>query len=40
MKYSIQYKIPYEHVVEVGIEAANPDAAIERAEALFDQGSI
>lgn len=40
MKYVIQYTLPYEHRVMVGIEAASRDAAIARANELFDQGDI
>ena len=40
MKYIIQYTLPYEHRVMVGIEAENPDAAIAKAGELFDQGDI
>jgi hypothetical protein len=40
MKYVVQYTLPYEHRVMVGIEADNSDEAIARAETLFDQGDI
>lgn len=40
MKYIIQYTLPYEHRVMVGIEAENADAAIAKAGELFDQGDI
>jgi len=40
MKYVIQYTLPYEHRVMVGIEAASRDEAIARANELFDQGDI
>ena len=40
MKYIIQYTLPYEHRVMVGIEADNPETAISRAGELFDQGDI
>ena len=40
MKYVVQYTLPYEHRVMVGIEADNPDAAITKAESLFDEGDI
>jgi hypothetical protein len=40
MKYVVQYTLPYEHRVMVGIEADNSDEAIARAESLFDQGDI
>lgn len=40
MKYVIQYTLPYEHRVMVGIEAKSKEEAIAKAEALFDQGDI
>ncbi|ALP53662.1 hypothetical protein Tel_11240 [Candidatus Tenderia electrophaga] len=40
MKYVIQYTLPYEHRVMVGIEAESREAAIARANDLFDQGDI
>jgi len=40
MKYVIQYALPYEHRVMVGIEAPSRDEAIARASELFDQGNI
>jgi hypothetical protein len=40
MKYVIQYTLPYEHRVMVGIEATSRDEAIARASELFDQGDI
>jgi len=40
MKYIVQYTLPYEHRVMVGIEAASSDEAIARASELFDQGAI
>jgi len=40
MKHVIQYTLPYEHIVQVGIEADSPEQAIERAQALFDAGDI
>jgi len=40
MKYVVQYTLPYEHRVMVGIEAESREAAIIRAEALFDEGDI
>ncbi|HIE54997.1 MAG TPA: hypothetical protein EYP90_07445, partial [Chromatiaceae bacterium] len=40
MKYVVQYTLPYEHRVMVGIEAESREAAIARAEALFDEGEI
>ena len=40
MKYVVQYTLPYEHRVMVGIEAGNAEEAIAKAETLFDQGDI
>ena len=40
MKYIIQYTLPYEHRVMVGIEAESREAAITRANELFEQGDI
>jgi len=40
MKYVIQYTLPYEHRVMVGIEAESRTEAITRANELFDQGDI
>lgn len=40
MKYVIQYTLPYEHRVMVGIDAESREAAIARANELFDQGDI
>ncbi|HED14467.1 MAG TPA: hypothetical protein ENI62_12580 [Gammaproteobacteria bacterium] len=40
MRYIIQYTLPYEHRVMVGIEAESRDAAIAKASDLFDQGDI
>jgi len=40
MKYVVQYTLPYEHRVMVGIEADSPDEAIRKAESLFDAGDI
>ena len=40
MKYVIQYTLPYEHRVMVGIEADNSDEAIARAQSLFYHGDI
>jgi len=40
MKYVVQYTLPYEHRVMVGIEAENSDEAVSKAETLFDQGDI
>lgn len=40
MKYIVQYTLPYEHRVMVGIAAASPEEAIRKAESLFDAGDI
>lgn len=40
MKYLVQYTLPYEHRVIVGIEEESPEAAIAKAERLFDQAEI
>lgn len=40
MKHIVQYTLPYEHRVMVGIEAETPEAAVARAERLFDDGEI
>lgn len=40
MKYVVQYTLPYEHRVVIGIEAESGQAAIARAQALFDEGEI
>jgi len=40
MKYVVQYKLPHEHVVQVGIEADNRNEALDTAQTLFDEGSI
>lgn len=40
MRYIVQYKLPYEHIVQVGITAPDPEAAKQQAEVLFDAGEI
>lgn len=40
MRYIIQYTLPYEHRVMVGIEAETQETAITKAGELFDQGDI
>lgn len=40
MKYVIQYTLPYEHRVMVGIDAETPEAATAKAEQLFDAGEL
>src|SRR5699024_5278034 len=39
-KYVVKYTLSYLHRVEVGIEADDPDKAVEQAEQLFDDGDI
>lgn len=38
--YEVEYRIPYEHVVVVGIKAQSPERAKEIAQREFDNGSI
>ncbi|MCC6206560.1 MAG: hypothetical protein IT488_00175 [Gammaproteobacteria bacterium] len=40
MKYVIEYTLPYEHRVQVGITADNRENAVARAEELFVQGDL
>ena len=40
MRYIIQYTLPYEHRVMVGIDAESREAAIAKTGELFDQGDI
>ncbi|MCG7890134.1 MAG: hypothetical protein JAZ17_27695 [Candidatus Thiodiazotropha endolucinida] len=40
MKYVVQYNLPYEHRVMVGVEANSSEEAIRIAESLFDAGDI
>jgi hypothetical protein len=40
MKYVIQYTLPYEHRVMVGIEAKSREAAITRANEMFEHSDI
>ena len=40
MKYVVQYTLPYEHRVMVGIDADSSDEAVRKAESLFDAGDI
>lgn len=39
-RYVLEYELPYVHTVQVGIEAASPEAAEQRAFTLFDAGAI
>ena len=38
--YIVQYRLDYEHRVQVGIEADSPEAAIDRAQAAFDNATL
>ncbi|MEJ2610062.1 MAG: hypothetical protein P8179_08190 [Candidatus Thiodiazotropha sp.] len=40
MKYVVQYTLPYEHRVMVGVEADNLEEAKSKVESLFDHGDI
>lgn len=40
MKHVVEYRLGYEHIVQVGIEADTPEEAQEKAEELFDAGDI
>ena len=40
MKHIVQYTLPYEHRVMVGIEAPTPDEASAKAESLFNDGEL
>ena len=39
-RYVVQYGLDYEHRVLVGIEAASPEEAIQKAQQAFDEGVI
>ncbi|MDH4275684.1 MAG: hypothetical protein OEW08_11635, partial [Gammaproteobacteria bacterium] len=39
-RYVVQYTLPYEHCVQVGIESVNAETAIVKASDLFDAGII
>lgn len=39
-RYVVQYGLDYEHRVLVGIEAASPEDAIQKAQQAFDEGAI
>lgn len=39
-KHVVQYTLAYDHVVCVGIEAESPEEAIEKAQALFSEGTL
>lgn len=38
--FVVEYTLPYEHRVQVGIRAQDPETAVAEAERLFDEGSI
>lgn len=40
MKFIVSYTLPYVHRVMVGIAAASEEAALTKAQAFFDEGSI
>lgn len=40
MRHIVEYRLDYEHIVQVGITAPDPEAAKQRALALFDAGEI
>lgn len=40
MKHVVRYKLAYDHVVCVGIDAVSSEAAIGRAQALFEAGTL
>ena len=39
-KFIVEYQIPHQHIVQVGIEADGPDHATAEAQRLFDAGKI
>ena len=39
-RYIVQYGLDYEHRVLVGIEAASPEEAVQKAQQAFDEGLI
>ncbi|MHB8252354.1 MAG: hypothetical protein ACYDEV_01315 [Acidiferrobacter sp.] len=39
-KYVVEYRLPFTHVVQVGIEASSEDEAKKMAEHHFDMGTI
>ena len=40
MRYIVGYTLPYEHRVQVGIDADRAEEAIHKAQALFDEAEI
>ena len=39
-RYIVQYVLDYQHRVQVGIHAASPEAAIEKAQSAFDTATL
>lgn len=39
-KFIVQYKLPWIHRVQVGIEASSPEAAIKKADKHFHDGTL
>lgn len=39
-KHVVEYRLPYDHVVQIGIEADSAEAAEDKAQELFDSGDI
>ncbi|HRH79611.1 MAG TPA: hypothetical protein PLW81_01030 [Thiobacillaceae bacterium] len=39
-RYIVQYRLDYEHRVQVGIEADSPEAAIDQAQTAFDNATL
>lgn len=39
-KFEVEYRLPYQHVVIVGVNAASSDEAVTIASRAFDDGSI
>jgi len=39
-RYIVQYRLDYQHRVQVGIHAATPEAAIKKAQAAFDNATL
>lgn len=38
--YEVEYRLPYEHVVVVGVKAKSPERAVALAQREFDKGTI
>ena len=39
-KYVVEYRLPYTHVVQIGIEAESPEEAEARFQYEFDNGTV